>query len=750
MSIVFERMKQFIENQSSIALLELLSLDSYTDSEYRTVMYLCIEHSLKIKEIISNDEGIKNKLLLFSTIKTKYPPVIEYFNNLFINHNINFNIKPKPSIDNQPKLSHYIIKEKKSVTELEEIINNHDINNNQLHNANISKDDLDNSYEIIISQFKNNDNYKEYLLNQTIKLFHCFSKKQKHQLSKIFYTYFSSIDKEILHECFFNITEITEGNMDLNTNFANYYAYFNYASFHSYSPFANHLYFMLIYIYMHNCYSLDENTISKMIICFEFTEIMHNEKCPLTFGERNELIINNKNIKEIKEKKIFPISKINDYKSIMEIITHFYHLPMDKTLLFKESNINFIIGICDLYYYNKNNIVLKPLKYQKNLKTLEKDIILNYLAETNNNKNISKCPFHDKDEDGQNNIIIETIELNNTLKYIYRKLINTIRESMNHILTINRSNVLFTPFGSVTQLLSGKNADLDIYFKITTRDLNAQSEIINQLVQVIKQIDKMTEVIVPFTSRLCLIKFTYLNTKVDLNYFGICSVIGGCLLREYSLYDVRFPILGITIKYLLKKYEINHSHNSAYLNSFSWMLLLLTFLQDIIKPPVLPKILNKDIRKIYNLNVKRYCSKIEDVPFSLESQKFALVSSVDQLKMNNVTFMKNCMSCSELLLKFLEFIGFYWNYETIYANTRSNNQCYQNKKDIKKQYKDDKLFVTFYNEVFLKKQTIKDTLICEPFDHRYNPAKNTTESNMKDLINKIKGLYYQMIETRNL
>ena len=95
------------------------------------------------------------------------------------------------------------------------------------------------------------------------------------------------------------------------------------------------------------------------------------------------------------------------------------------------------------------------------------------------------------------------------------------------------------------------------------------------------------------TTRLCLFTFEYRKVKIDLNFYGICSVLGSSLLREYSLYDARLSILGVTLKSVIKKYKIKNTDNMKnYLNSFSWMLLLITFLQDVIDPPVLPKLLS--------------------------------------------------------------------------------------------------------------------------------------------------------------
>ena len=80
-----------------------------------------------------------------------------------------------------------------------------------------------------------------------------------------------------------------------------------------------------------------------------------------------------------------------------------------------------------------------------------------------------------------------------------------------------------------------------------------------------------------------------------MSIVGFCPYLHSVLIREYSLIDPRFPLLLITIKNMIKILRINNisdDRNHSFLNSFSWSLLLIAFLQDIVQPPVLPKILS--------------------------------------------------------------------------------------------------------------------------------------------------------------
>ena len=74
---------------------------------------------------------------------------------------------------------------------------------------------------------------------------------------------------------------------------------------------------------------------------------------------------------------------------------------------------------------------------------------------------------------------------------------------------------------------------------------------------------------------------------------GFCPYLHSILFRTYSLIDSRFSLLAITLKKFVEIIKIKSKDNKIeFLNSFSWMILLITFLQDIINPQILPKLLS--------------------------------------------------------------------------------------------------------------------------------------------------------------
>lgn len=111
---------------------------------------------------------------------------------------------------------------------------------------------------------------------------------------------------------------------------------------------------------------------------------------------------------------------------------------------------------------------------------------------------------------------------------------------------------------------------------------------------------------------VCVITFEFKNINFDISVVGFCPYMHSALIREYSLIDSRFPLLSIAIKHITKTLKINNISDyktHSFLNCFSWVLLLIGFLQDIVNPPVLPKILQHS--KIFEKEVFFGNNKVE-------------------------------------------------------------------------------------------------------------------------------------------
>jgi hypothetical protein len=136
--------------------------------------------------------------------------------------------------------------------------------------------------------------------------------------------------------------------------------------------------------------------------------------------------------------------------------------------------------------------------------------------------------------------------------------------------------------------------------------------------------------------------------------------------------DSRFPILGLTLKYFLQKIGLNDH------NTFVFMSLLSTFLQDIIQPPILPKIFSDPNSEIFpyklplpNNDENKISPFIDNLQYNyiihipkniLDKEKLRKIYN-EQIGKN-----KNNLTCSQLFLYFLEFLIYYFKYDTLYVN----------------------------------------------------------------------------------
>lgn len=352
------------------------------------------------------------------------------------------------------------------------------------------------------------------------------------------------------------------------------------------------------------------------------------------------------------------------------------------------------------------------------------------------------------------------------------------------------------PYGSVTEFLSDQESDIDLFLDISEIEINEQKvSFLYGLIHWIKYFDKSVSSTI--STRVCVISFTFKKVSFDISIVGFCPYLHSCLIREYSLIDPRFPLLIIAIKYIVKVLKINNiseDKNHLFLNSFSWVLLLIAFLQDIVNPPVLPKILtnseifnqkaffgNNKIEKeeeeksidksssdlnttnikhdkngaIKNKNFDSFINNMEiedmQIPSSLGNVNFRIKNYKSQITE------KNEMSCSELLLKFLEFVIFYFKYDSVFVNCSFTYEGFQNFKNIiNNDNREDKIFMNYFNRKYIKKNNKGEKscdgyfLIRDPFDPRYNPAQTMKASSLKKFFTRLKMVYYNLIKYGSL
>ena len=497
-----------------------------------------------------------------------------------------------------------------------------------------------------------------------------------------------------------------------------------------------------------------------------------NEEDALSSYETDKLLKNNL-LKFIPE-KYFKI-----YNEVIKKINNFYKIPFPINSLVNYNNINFVCNIIDLILYfekysgnaenqiEENNKKEKKKarkefiqKYIENLKRLEKDIFIYY-------KN-STLDYVEYEED-ENNKILVGFKINQKMKNVYYDLKNKLNYELKKSLKCYKDyKIDYIPFGSITQFLSGENGDIDLFLdikrisksRIDYEAINEEkTEILVKLQRILKHLD--SEIQFHQTNRLCLFTITYEGVKIDINVYGICSYYGEILLREYSLCDFRFPMLVIYLKHIISKKHIKNSEKEKiYINSFAWTNILLTFLQDILDPPLFPRLLNENNMKRINIKVGGGIGKDKKKElineFSSQNNRyFYIIENPNKMREIEIKFYeagkkeekkifygRNQMSASEILLKFIQFIGYYFNYKYTFVNSSYKSQCFMPKIE-KFNLKDDKDAKFFFDKCKDEEEIL---LIREPFDYTYNPCKTVQKEKLELIKKTFREIYINILE----
>ena len=446
-----------------------------------------------------------------------------------------------------------------------------------------------------------------------------------------------------------------------------------------------------------------------------------NELKEELFDENEKIIIQEifktmKHFYKIDEKKGYDLLKYSNNKNFMEI----------------DLKYNFVDNISDIIYMKYNLIYNKDIKRIKEiLNCLEKNI--KALVNKNNCYSIKK-----------------------EFRNIYNSLISEIKEGLKEdSIDINKIKfyplTLFLPF---TCYSSSENK-LIIFVDILNQIYHSKIDIFFKLENFLKNKYKASK---KYDSKNIKISFDYKKIKVKILFLGHSLYIQTFIFREYSLLDQRFPILVLTLNYFLNKIGLIGTDKSSNYLCLYFQYLLISFLQDIINPPILPKILNKDV-----LNIQKIPCKIEIIEkkinsiiykclhipkIILDKEKIAKIYN-EQIKNN-----QNKLTCAEIFLKFLEFIIYYFKFDTIYSDLSYTYEGFNSINNIFKMYNtnnsrtninpNDLYFIDYFYDEYSQnkdKNIILIKSIAEPFDNIFLDEKK----NFKKFYEKIKKGYEILI-----
>ena len=454
--------------------------------------------------------------------------------------------------------------------------------------------------------------------------------------------------------------------------------------------------------------------------------------------------------KILRTKDLFTEKQMKRYNNCLYQVRHFYVIDNNDIISCRNggSNFNFLLNFYEgINYINNYKYKIPVDKYKNILTNLEKEIFElvkdNYCSKTNKENEFSSFKTYEK------------------FKNTYNKL--------NKILHDKFKDRIFNlyPYGSIAKLNCSSSSDLDCFLKIDTDDKEIIVTFVEDLVKFIKEeIDNTLEE-PTISARLCVINFKFNDIMVDLNIVGYTPYLHSVLFRIYNLLDARFSMLVLCIKYIIKEIGLKTiSGETSFLNSFSWEMLIKAFLQDILKPPILPKL-------IENSNQHKISVKFGKLFFNVEGGK-NLKNFINDMYTESITIpdlnvekakkiyddtikMKNNMPCSELHLKFLFFVIFIFKGDSIYVNNTKEKEGFENIIGIfkPKTLQDKKFryyFRTKYRRFDIKKRIKKEGIFVfrDPYDTHYNPGQSLKESHEDIFYQKLKKAFYKLMETGSL
>ena len=454
--------------------------------------------------------------------------------------------------------------------------------------------------------------------------------------------------------------------------------------------------------------------------------------------------------KILRTKDLFTEKQMKRYNNCLYQVRHFYVIDNNDIISCRNggSNFNFLLNFYEgINYINSYKYKIPVDKYKNILTNLEKEIFElvkdNYCSKTNKESEFSSFKTYEKFKDTFN-------KLNKILHDKFKDRIFNLY-----------------PYGSIAKLNCSSSSDLDCFLKIDTDDKEIIVTFVEDLVKFIKEeIDNTLEE-PTISARLCVINFKFNDILVDLNIVGYTPYLHSVLFRIYNLLDARFSMLVLCIKYIIKEIGLKTiSGETSFLNSFSWEMLIKAFLQDILKPPILPKLIeNSDQNKIsvkfgklfFNVeggkNLKNFINDMYTESISIPDLNIEKAKKIyyETIKI------KNNMPCSELLLKFLFFVIFIFKGDSIYVNNTKEKEGFENIIGIfkPKTLQDKKFryyFRTKYRRFDIKKRIKKEGIFVfrDPYDTHYNPGQSLKESHEDIFYQKLKKAFYKLMETGSL
>jgi DNA polymerase sigma len=344
------------------------------------------------------------------------------------------------------------------------------------------------------------------------------------------------------------------------------------------------------------------------------------------------------------------------------------------------------------YLYYKCKLIEKPEEIWSNMQNFEKRILL---------------PLYQKLIDPRN-------KRYNSLEIIFKLYYNTIYNSIPNSKEVIDKVQKYGSFQN-TFMVDVGDTDIDICIvpKISLAEFNAdyleklKQGIINAKLGEIKNVINNNSYI------LLKIKYSYtpksggkkIEVNIDISVHNMLPLFNTNLIRLYGLFDQRFHIMGIYLKYWAKTNNI-HGALDGYLSSYALLIMMIHFLQKIVEPKVLPNLQKIPINNNYSNPV--YGEEIYKYDYfgkTIEINSY-YETDVERIKdyMIKVNEGKvNQETVTNLLVKFFEYYAYFYD----------SKQKISVHKDLVDSIKDRDDNIAFSIE--------------DPFEITHNPGKSMTK-----------------------
>ena len=342
------------------------------------------------------------------------------------------------------------------------------------------------------------------------------------------------------------------------------------------------------------------------------------------------------------------LSCIQKYKTNQNVNTNF---TMDQFIIYSFMRYpNKDNEIFRNYLFYKCKLIEKPEEIWSNMQNFEKRILL---------------PLYQKLIDPRNKRY-NSLEI--IFKLYYKAIYNSIPNSKEVIDKVKS-------YGSFqnTFMVDIGDTDIDICIvpKISLSEFN--SDYLEKLKQGIisSKLGEIKAVINNNSYILLKIKYSYLSKQsgkkievnVDISVHNMLPIFNTHLIRLYGLFDQRFHIMGIYLKYWAKTNNI-HGAMDGYLSSYALLIMMIHFLQKIVEPKVLPNLQKIPVNNNYSNPV--YGEEIYKYDYfgkTIETNSY-YETDVERIKeyMIKVNEGKvNQETVTNLLVKFFEYYAYFYD-----------------------------------------------------------------------------------------